>query len=384
MGDHIGITSFINAFTSGASGADVRFVEIFKRADGFDLRVITPEQGKTFCQDRGLKADYVTTTSENDKENVLFLYSLRTYQAFRKNDNRSGKKIQYCTSDFIPDVLPAFLNRQGRLSHVQLIHHLIPSPLTRAGNRFTNIISYAMQRASFVLIKISANKIIVVSPLMRNKLIDMGFDARTISVNPNGVDVHYYRGLPPSTGEYDAAFLGRLHVSKGVHDLINIWRRVCDERPEARLAVIGGGNPDLLESLKQEAKEKGLANNINFLGYQERDDAFGIIKGSKMFLFPSHEEGFGMAPLEAMACDLPVIAWDLPAYKYAFEGGGMIELPRGDIEGFSHTALELLNDAEKRKALSEKSHRLVEKYDWGIITKREIELIIESLGHGNR
>lgn len=68
-----------------------------------------------------------------------------------------------------------------------------------------------------------------------------------------------------------------------------------------------------------------------------------FFRESKVFIHPSHEEGFGVAPLEAQACGLPVVAWNLPVYQEVFPKG-MIKVEMGDIKRFADKVLDLLNN----------------------------------------
>ena len=58
--------------------------------------------------------------------------------------------------------------------------------------------------------------------------------------------------------------------------------------------------------------KEGLSNNINYLGYVTGDEKYSILAQSRIFLFPSYYESAPQAPLEAMKCGLPVVAYDLP------------------------------------------------------------------------
>src|SRR5690606_5524237 len=106
----------------------------------------------------------------------------------------------------------------------------------------------------------------------------------------------------------------RLHSSKGIFDLIYIWEQVVKKMPEATLGIIGTGDNKTILRLQKLIKNKKLTNNIVLCGFLPNETAYSIIKGSTVFLFPSHEEGFGMVVGEVLALGVPTVTYDLPVF----------------------------------------------------------------------
>lgn len=227
----------------------------------------------------------------------------------------------------------------------------------------------------FFIIKRFADLIIVVNPLLKRALEKQGFSPEKIKLNFNGINVNYFKNLMPNTRRsYYATFLGRLHPSKGIFDLISMWEEVCKEKIDAKLAIIGGGDERIKDELKRKIKKTRLHSNIEILGYLEDNEAFRLIKASKVFVFPSYEEGFGIAALKAMACGVPVVAWDLPVYREVFPEG-MIKVPIGNVKKFADEVLRLQNDQHLYKEMKKDAISIASKYDWDRVAEREIELI---------
>ena len=175
---------------------------------------------------------------------------------------------------------------------------------------------------------------------------------------------------------YDACFLGRLHPSKGILDLINIWRKVCDSRPGSRLAVIGTG--PLEEKLKTDVHEMSMDGLVEITGYLPRDELNQVMFSSTVFVFPSHEEGFGISLLEGMAFGLPVIAYALPHYEEVF-GDVPVLAPIGEIDGFAARVLELLEDEKLRERKSGESRELALHHTWKHAMRREASAIVRAV-----
>src|SRR4030042_1840302 len=187
--------------------------------------------------------------------------------------------------------------------------------------------------------------------IVKKDLARTGFSENKIFISSNGIDVDYFDKIKKEEVGYDGIFLGRLSPSKGTADLIEIWKNVCQEIPEARLAIIGGGETEK-KNLLEKIKEKNLSRNISILGYLKDSEAHPILKSGKVFLFPSHEEGWGIAVAEAMACGLPVVSWNLPVFGEIFDNRTM-RIEKGNVGLFSGKIIEFLKNESLRRSVGE-------------------------------
>ena len=171
----------------------------------------------------------------------------------------------------------------------------------------------------------------------------------------------YFDKIEKTEPAYDGIFLGRLSPSKGIFELIDIWKKVTNVIPQAKLAIIGGGNKNTRDALLKKIRDANLEKNIDLLGFFEDEKAHSILKSGKVFLFPSHEEGWGIAIAEAMACGLPVVSWNLPSYGETFENH-ILQVKENDAGLFSKYVLDLLRDGSKRKEIGIQGKEFVKKY----------------------
>ncbi len=374
------LIAFLNAYSEGLSGSDIRFVEVFKRiTDVINTRlfVITSRLGKDLCEKKQLKATFKITSNEETFGNVFLIYAKRTFSALFLNFKIDNETFLYGTSDFLPDVFPIYLLklRNRRIKWIQVIHHVQGNPFGRVGGSFlVNLFVFLSQRISFKLIKRSSNLIIVVNPVIKDQLVNIGFSEEKLSINYNGVDLQKIKSFEVSKLRYDSVFLGRLNVSKGVFDLVRVWNYVVAKNPNAKLAIIGRGDSQIQEKLRSYVSKMQLDKNIAFCGHLNDDDAFGLLKSAKCFLFPSYEEGFGIAVLQAMACSLPVVAYDLPVYGEIF-GGTLVKVPAGCTDLMAERVSFLLEHPEEAKSIGKAGVNLATGYDWSQIALRELELI---------
>ena len=371
------IIAFVNAYTQGVSGGDLRFIELAKRMFPQDTIVVTSRMGRDLCIARGLKARYFITTKETEFRGIIITYIRRVFTVFGllpKEDVRNA--VIYATSDFFPDVIPAFLLRlTGKdVKWVQIIHHLIPNAFLRRGNHFRNVVSFLGQRFSLLLIKKRADRIIAIGPVLADKLKSMGFRGERIAIGYNGINLKEIAGIEAGRDikGFDAVFIGRLHPSKGIEDLLEVWNLLKGRGKEYSLAIIGKGEPGFVRSLRGKIKLYGLEGTVAMPGYI--NESLQYLKKAKVFVFPSYEEGWGISICEALACKVPVIAYDLPVYK-AIYNDGIVKVGKGDIKKFCHKVLECIEDEDYRAGISGAGSRICQGYDWDNVAEREKRII---------
>lgn len=122
---------------------------------------------------------------------------------------------------------------------------------------------------------------------------------------PLFIDFKNIERVIPSKEKYDFVFVGRLIREKNVMFLVRLMKNFRDKK----LAIVGDG-PEK-DRIFRAIKYYNLSN-VYILGGLGDNDKFSIMKSSRLFVFPSSREGFGIAVLEAMACGLPVVTLEHP------------------------------------------------------------------------
>lgn len=138
-----------------------------------------------------------------------------------------------------------------------------------------------------------------------------------------------------------------VHVSnfrpvKRTEDAVEVFARVASELP-ARLLMIGDG-PERARAFDL-AQRLGVLGRTHFLGsFPDVERVLGL---ADLFLLPSAKESFGLVALEAMSCEVPVVASDIGGIPEVVQQGvtGLL-CPLGDVDGMAHAALSILGDAE--------------------------------------
>lgn len=154
-----------------------------------------------------------------------------------------------------------------------------------------------------------ADQVIAVSHYTRNAIIHRyGVDPAKVAVVHNAVAQD--AALPGDSLRRDPArktvlFLGRITFQKGPDYFVEAAARVLKALPEVTFVMAGAG--DMLPRMVERVAELGIGKNFHFTGFLTGDEVERIYNGSDLYVMPSVSEPFGIAPLEAMRCDVPVI-----------------------------------------------------------------------------
>ncbi len=186
---------------------------------------------------------------------------------------------------------------------------------------------------------------------------------RDIRVIPNFLDCRIHHRVPANGLRERFAGPGRsvvIHVSnfrpvKRIHAVIDVFARIRAARPSVLLLV--GEGPDL-PLARELAQERGLADDVVALGGQE--DVRQFLSIADLFLLPSATESFGLAALEAMACDVPVVASRVGGLPEVIDHGvtGFLH-PPDDLEGMAASGLAILSDPARHERIAVAARRAV-------------------------
>ncbi len=150
---------------------------------------------------------------------------------------------------------------------------------------------------------------------------------------------HFKKAIAPN-GERILVHTSNFRKVKRVDDVVKIFEKVYREIP-SKLLLIGDG-PER-QNVEETCRKIGLCDEIRFLGKQDAVEE--ILAVSDLFIMPSESESFGLAALEAMACEVPVISTNiggLPEMNTHGKTGFLSDV--GDIDTMAQNAIKLLKD----------------------------------------
>ncbi len=249
----------------------------------------------------------------------------------------------------IPHSVSALLARQmaapRRLPFITTLHG---TDITLVGNNpnFLPITRYSIEQSDGVT---SISRY-----LLDRTLVDFGIK-RPIEVIPNFVNCDLYhradnpgmRALWAPDGEPILMHLSNFRPVKRILDTVEIFAMVR-ARMKAKLVMIGDG-PDR-PAAEAMARTRDIEDDVIFLGKQ--NDVIAKLGLADLFLLPSRLESFGLAALEAMACEVPVIATNVGGLPEVVEHGvdGYLVEP-GDVQQAGRYAIELLSRADRGREM---------------------------------
>lgn len=311
--------------------------------------------------------------SSASKRSILRAYTSRMVTAYRVLwIGVPRNAVVWSSSDFLPDTLPASL-----LRFVRHDTRWVASFFLRARNPFLrevpfseqSALNFIAQRASLQLMRLLADRILVLSEEDREFLLDHGFSPDRVVRTSGGVDVSEFARVPaPASPVFDACFVGRFHPQKGIDDLVEIWREVTACRPQAILAVVGWGSTDEERRLRERIASYGLNANIVLNGFLDGQEKISVIKNSKLLLFPSSFESWGVVVAEGICSHVPVVAYDLNVLQEHFKKG-VHWVPSFDREQFVAAVLAFLEHADSRQALVDEARPFCETLDWSFVAE---------------
>jgi len=221
-------------------------------------------------------------------------------------------------------------------------------------------------------------------------------DVRKVVVIPPGVDVCHFYPIPVDEARQfiglapDARmilFVGRVEPLKGLDTLVEavacLW--VKDLAEPVHLAIIGGDPEAAPEEMTAEmARVQQLCDDlcvgkmVVFLGKRGQDTLPYYYSAAEVVVMPSHYESFGMVALEAMACGTPVIASQVGGLAFLVQDGVTgYHVPNGDHAALCEKLNALLGDAELRRSLGQNAAEYAQKYAWGKVARKIVEVYKE-------
>ena len=169
-------------------------------------------------------------------------------------------------------------------------------------------------------------------------------------------------------------YLGTLEPRKNISGLIEAYSLLRAGLEDCPCLVIAGGKGWLYDEIFEMVKKLNLQDSVIFTGYVSDEDAPLLMQGAELFCFPSFYEGFGMPPLEAMACGVPTVVSDRASLPEAVGDAALITDPDSP-ESICGAIKRILTDEALKTSLKQKGVLQADKFTWEASAEVLIKLI---------
>ena len=220
-----------------------------------------------------------------------------------------------------------------------------------------------------------ADRILTVSEFSKGEICEVyGVAPDRVSVVGNGIDPRFHPlALAPQRQATirlnmrlpeDAPFLlyvGAIEPKKNIENLLRAYARVRERIPH-RL-VLAGGQGGMPWDPRPAVDELGLGDSVRLLGYVPDEAVVELLNAADGFVYPSLYEGFGLPPLEAMACGKPTLVSNASSLPEVVGDGALVADPH-DVERLGDAILRIATDDALRAELAEKGRRRASEFTW--------------------
>jgi len=234
----------------------------------------------------------------------------------------------------------------------------------------------------------SASKIITPGNSVKSEVCEMfGIDPDKVVVTPEAPRSAFKRredaGVPGLLDRFGIdgdflLFVGTIEPRKNLRRLVEAFDALLRNTSLLPKLVIAGGQGWLMDDFESLIRQKGLEDRVCLTGYLEDEDLCGLYSTCAAFVYPSLYEGFGLPPLEAMACGAPVITSRIPSLMETVGSAARLVDPE-DVEDLARAMAEMLSDKQAREQYVELGRNHVKKFSWEQTARQTLKIYRELL-----
>lgn len=291
--------------------------------------------------------------------------------------------------EFLPLQHKWFFGNDSYIDVYHFINYFVPPYIDRKANVVTTIHDTAFKvypetvpKKTRVLMELSlpktctrANAIVTVSEFSKQEIVKyLGVNPDKIMVAYNGVDLTKFHP------NYDNAaieqvkknfginreyflYVGTLEPRKNIERLIDAYTLLKSRLDNIPLLVLAGRKGWMYGTIFEKIQKLHLEKDVLFSGYISAQEEPLLMSGALAFLFVSLYEGFGMPPLEAMACGTPTLVSDCSSLPEVVGKSALLADPLS-IEAIAEKMELLLNDSVLRASLAKSGIERAQQFDW--------------------
>jgi glycosyltransferase involved in cell wall biosynthesis len=345
-------------------------------------------------------ANLVEALAEIDGENRYTVYVTRP-EAFERFEGRWPHVTPRLTLPHTPLVrIPLTLSAELRRRPVDLLHvqytapPFAPCPVVATIHDLSfEHLPETFKRRSRMQLRLTvratarrAAHVIAPSEFTRRDLIETyGLDPERVTTTRLAAAAHFrpvedgrarerVRRRYGIRGEYVLA-VGSIQPRKNLARLVRAYSALRGERGRSNLPqlVLVGRRAWLYGDTLKAIEEEGVRDAVLLTGYVSEDDLPALYTGALCFVYPSYFEGFGLPPLEAMSCGVPVLTGNLTSLPEVVGDAGLTVDPF-DTGALSRALARLVGDAALRADLRERGLQRARAFDWRATARMTLQV----------
>lgn len=317
------------------------------------------EKGVNFfvvCNHKGTNHDKIEKTCSNveiiEMKNILDIKAAYRVAKYCKNNNIDIIQAHFLRESFIA-VLSKIFNPKIKVIWTMHLIYDEKRSLLRRMNRFFSK---------------GANAIICVSEAVKHSLIKEGISAKKLVTVLNGVDTDYFKPVYEGNIRKELGIkkddlllttVSRFQRVKGHDFLIDVLNELKNNY-DIKFKALLVGDGEEMERIKRKVKDLDLTDNVIFAGY--REDIPSILTISDIYISPSENEAISFSIMEALACEVPVVATEVGGVPEVINKGKCgVMTHYGDKKRFAKAVLDLYNNKQEYHEMKENSRMLIEE-----------------------
>ena len=330
----------------GMSGGDKIFLSLAKAMIelGHTVEIWGCEEARKMCVENKLGNTCVVISKYSiEKFGLLFGYLFRSIGGLFLS-RKSTSEVFFSTSDFFPDVFCGLAQKLRNRNIFWMGALFLVAPVPFKSNYSNNLhgwIYFISQRFVILLMRWKMNLVLVLNENDKLFLINHGIKAKNVLVIDGGVDLKTIARAAANKKHYEALFIGRFHPQKGLELLVKVY----------------------VEKIKLLSSELGAVKSVEFLGFVDNVEKYGLLKSSKLFVFPSLYESWGVVVAEALACGVPVVAFKTSIISKF--GSGVSVVDTISAESLADAIVLLLKNDRLYLDIKSKLYNSPDDFSWG-------------------
>jgi glycosyltransferase involved in cell wall biosynthesis len=233
-----------------------------------------------------------------------------------------------------------------------------------------------------------ADRVITISEFVRQEVIRLcGVDPDRVTAIPLAADARFRPAEPEAVARFRRErelparfilYMGTLQPRKNIETLVRAYAQLRQDGHLEQALVLAGGRGWQYESIFALVRQLGLESQVHFPGFVPDEEQALWYTAADIFAFPSLYEGFGLPPLEAMACGTPVVASTSSSLPEVVGDAGVLVEPT-DVGGLATTLRHLLDDEGRRVRMRKAGLVRAASFSWRRMAEETVQVYDEVL-----